>query len=253
MRVLHGGDRAEAENRETVAGRDFALAISASFGLLAAVFTMVIVSGPFSISVQQRRREIALLRAVGASHGTVRGMVCGEALILASVGTLLGGPLGLLLAEPMREVLVSAGILPAQLSLSRSLLPLLAAAILSLIGVQAAALMAVRRASRIRPVEALREADAPPQGVSGWRTLGGVLVLVLVLVLVVGVVLTLRNQSEGGAEPERRRDSSRNSGRPMEPGPAGCADEDPITLTAGPVPGYMGRRAGSISARASCS
>ena len=105
VRVLHGGDRAEAENRETVAGRDFALAISASFGLLAAVFTMVIVSGPFSISVQQRRREIALLRAVGASRGTVRGMVCGEALILASVGTLLGGPLGLLLAEPMREVL----------------------------------------------------------------------------------------------------------------------------------------------------
>ena len=51
--------------------------------------------------------------------------------------------------------------------------------------------MAVRRASRISPVEALREADAPPQGVSGWRTLGGV------LVLVVGVVLTLRNQSEG--------------------------------------------------------
>ncbi|MGW3951842.1 FtsX-like permease family protein [Streptomyces sp. NPDC004752] len=185
VRALYGDDKGEAEGQEAVAGRDFALAVSASFGLLAALFATIIVIGPFTIAVQQRRREIALLRAVGATHGTVRGMLCGEALILTCAGVVIGGPLGLLLSGPVRGLFVSAGVLPAGLTLVRGPLPVLAAGALSLVGTQAAALLAARRAVRIRPVEALREADRAPRRMSVVRVVAGI------LALAAGVVFTL--------------------------------------------------------------
>ncbi|MCN9239968.1 FtsX-like permease family protein [Streptomyces sp. RY43-2] len=185
-RVLHGDDKGEAEGQEVVEGRDFALAVSASFGLLAALFATVIVIGPFTIAVQQRKREIALLRAVGATHGTVRGMLCGEALILTFAGVVIGGPLGLLLTGPVRGLFVSVGVLPSGLTLVRGPFPVLAAGMLTLVGTQAAALLAARRAVRIRPVEALREADRAPRRLSDVRVVAGI------LALVAGVVFTLK-------------------------------------------------------------
>ncbi|MCP9211616.1 ABC transporter permease [Streptomyces sp. NEAU-Y11] len=187
VRVLYGSDKGEAEGREIVQGRDFALAVSASFGLLAALFATVIVIGPFTIAVQQRRREIALLRAVGATRGRVSALLCGEALALTCVGVVVGGPLGLLLAGPVRDLFVSMGVLPAGLTLVRGPLPILAAALLSLVGTQAAALLAIRGAVRIRPVEALREAERPPGRMSVVRVLAGV------LTIAAGIVLTLRS------------------------------------------------------------
>ncbi|MGK5558832.1 ABC transporter permease, partial [Actinomadura kijaniata] len=84
-RVLTGQDRALLDptresdeqarnNANTIVG------IAAGFAVFIAVF---VVSSTFALAVARRRREFALLRTAGATPGQVRGMLYGEAGIVA--------------------------------------------------------------------------------------------------------------------------------------------------------------------------
>lgn len=66
-------------------------------GLLAAavVIALIGVANTLSLSVIERRRESATLRAIGLSKGQLRGMLAVEGLLIALVGALLGVLLGL--------------------------------------------------------------------------------------------------------------------------------------------------------------
>lgn len=65
------------------------------FAAIAMVVGIIIISNTFTILVTQRRRQIALLRAVGASTGQVRGRLILEALVIGLVGSLMGLLLGM--------------------------------------------------------------------------------------------------------------------------------------------------------------
>ncbi len=67
--------------------QEFVVALVALLGVVSALL----------ISVLQRRRELGLLRAVGASRGQVLGSVLAEAALMGLVGAILGLVLGLLL------------------------------------------------------------------------------------------------------------------------------------------------------------
>ncbi|WP_406293459.1 ABC transporter permease [Embleya sp. NBC_00888] len=176
IRVLSGAGIGEAEHREAVEGRDFALAVSASFGSAAALFAVFVVTGPLLVSVTRRRREIALLRAVGATAGQIRRMIAGEVLILTVVGVALGGLVGLLGCGAVADLFIRVGVLPTGLTVVRGPLPVLAALLLGVVGTQLAALFAARRAGRIKPAQALREAVVRPGRMSLARIGSGVLV-----------------------------------------------------------------------------
>ncbi|MFC7878570.1 ABC transporter permease [Isoptericola sp. NPDC057391] len=66
-------------------------------GLLAAavVIALIGVANTLSLSVIDRRRESATLRAIGLSKGQLRGMLAVEGLLIALVGAVLGVLLGL--------------------------------------------------------------------------------------------------------------------------------------------------------------
>ncbi|MFE5307710.1 ABC transporter permease [Isoptericola sp. NPDC056605] len=66
-------------------------------GLLAAavVIALIGVANTLSLSVIERRRESATLRAIGLSKGQLRGMLAVEGLLIALVGAVLGVLLGL--------------------------------------------------------------------------------------------------------------------------------------------------------------
>lgn len=68
------------------------------FAGIALVVGMIIISNTFTILVTQRRRQIGLLRAVGASTGQVRGRLITEALLIGLIGSLIGVALGLAVA-----------------------------------------------------------------------------------------------------------------------------------------------------------
>ena len=76
----------------TIADRWFGLVY-----LQIAVAVLVAVLGIFNaltVSITDRKRELGVLRAVGGSHGQIRGTIWLEAISVAAIGLVVGGVLG---------------------------------------------------------------------------------------------------------------------------------------------------------------
>jgi putative ABC transport system permease protein len=116
-----------------------------------------IISNTFAMSVQQRMREFALLRAIGASPGQVFGSILIQAALVGLAGSTLGIAAGLGLVSLVRIAVGQIG-----MNLSGSI-PLDAGTVVAsllvgtLVSIAAAALPA-RRAALTPPVEAMRDA-----------------------------------------------------------------------------------------------
>jgi putative ABC transport system permease protein len=129
-----------------------------SFMLATVAFVVVYsVATTFSMSVALRRRELGLLRATGATPRQVRRLVLREALVLTTAAAGLGGVASLAVGPALGTWLVRNQLVP-----SLHVAPRLEAIAIAVAGVQLAAIagawVAARRASRVRPAEALSEA-----------------------------------------------------------------------------------------------
>lgn len=131
-----------------------------------------LIANTFAIVISQRSRELALLRAAGATARQLHRSVLGEALVVGAVGAVLGTGLGIVAGYGLRGVARAFGVaLPdgGLVVAPRTLLIALA------IGVMVTVLSAVgpaRKAARVAPVEAMRENGAVPPSrrrtVLGW-------------------------------------------------------------------------------------
>src|SRR5262245_14700418 len=74
VRVLTGAKRGQAESLDATLGKEDVIAGLTSFGVLAALVAVFVVASAFSLSVQQRHRELALFRAIGTTPRQVRRM-----------------------------------------------------------------------------------------------------------------------------------------------------------------------------------
>src|SRR5262249_12831968 len=74
-RVLAGDARGQAEYPELQNTRQTLIPVTAAFGGLALFIAMFVVASTLGLSIQQREREIALLRAVAATPGQIRRMI----------------------------------------------------------------------------------------------------------------------------------------------------------------------------------
>ena len=97
--VLTGAARGRAEYPELQEAKTKLIAVTASFGGLALFIAIFVVASTMGLSIQQREREIALLRAVAATPGQVRRMIAWEATIIAVVGSAAGSGPGSFLGE----------------------------------------------------------------------------------------------------------------------------------------------------------
>jgi predicted permease len=123
--------------------------LAALFAALAALLTAIGTYGLLSYAVAQRRREIGLRMALGASPRQVRGQFVGLGLRLLIAGTLLGLLGALLTSRALQSVLFGVPALhPAVLGLTAGVM-----GVVSL----AACLVPSLRASRISPAEALAD------------------------------------------------------------------------------------------------
>jgi putative ABC transport system permease protein len=151
-----------------------------------------IIVNTFSMLVGQRARELALLRAIGATRAQVMRTVLGEAVVIGVVGSVLGIALGMLIAagaEAAIRTLLSTDIgsdlplHPATVALS-----VLVGVVVTIVS----AVLPARRASRVAPVAAMRGDAGSVAGGLGKRGRVG-LVLLVAGAAVLGVAVTRAN------------------------------------------------------------
>ncbi|MDL4773075.1 ABC transporter permease [Actinomadura xylanilytica] len=179
LTVATGPARGDAEDVAVSAARPDILQLGASIGGVAVMTALVVVGGLIALSVRERSREFALLRAIGATPWQVRRRLLRETLAAGLPAALIGGVLSLALGAGMHAAMVHKGVLPDGFDLSLSPLPALAAFGVTLLAALLTALAASLRTSRIRPVQALGEAAVDPAGLPRWRAVTGVVFLIL--------------------------------------------------------------------------
>lgn len=132
-----------------------------------------LIANTFTIVVAQRTRELALLRAAGATGRQVRRLLRGEALVVGVTGSAIGTVLGIGAAAALRGLMSGAGAdLPSGPPVIRAGSLLLAFGI-GVVVTFVAAIAPSRRAGRVSPLEAMRTAAAVTvagraRRVTGW-------------------------------------------------------------------------------------
>ncbi|MCE1174956.1 MAG: ABC transporter permease [Propionibacteriales bacterium] len=161
-----------------------------AFGAVAVVVGMITIANTFSITLAQRRRQIGLLRAVGASGGQVRARFFAEATLLGLVGALLGLALGIGLASGL-----SAWSTALFWGLALPWWQLAAAVGIGVLATVIAAVVPIVRGTRVMPLEALQ----PALGADERRSWSVARVLTCGLLLVAGGAVASLSLSIGGS------------------------------------------------------
>ncbi len=138
-------DEVEADVRAMYASAyELSDMVKAVAALVVFLFVMIVMI----IAVMERRRDIGVLRAIGANRTTIFSMIAIESLILSLMGTLLAGPLWVLI-----RLFVDVGIVSAAEVILSNWLNISLLAILAGLG---ASLLPAWRAVQVDPLEALR-------------------------------------------------------------------------------------------------
>ncbi|MEU8331478.1 ABC transporter permease [Micromonospora sp. NPDC048839] len=185
-RVLTGDARGALEPRNDARTRWIGMQVLTATAALAGFVTIFVVASTFAFTIAQRRRELGLLRAVGATGRQVRRMVSVDALVVGASAGLVGLLVGAALAPVLGRLLVEVGFEPSTFRVRYTPWPI----VLSLVAGPVIALLAVwsasRRAARVRPLEALREAAVEQRPIGRLRVATGALLVAAGVALSVG-------------------------------------------------------------------
>ncbi len=138
--------------RETMFSVEQGMTFAAVLILVLAAFMIL---NTFLMNVSERRRQLAILRAIGATRGQVIGLILGEGLLIGVVGTVLGIPLGLISAHYLTKAMAAifmAKLPPVQIAMT----PFIVAAALGPGLAAIATYVPARIAGAISPLEGLR-------------------------------------------------------------------------------------------------
>lgn len=177
--VATGAGRGDVENPEVAAARLDLIGVCASIGGVALLVVLLIVTGLLDTSVRDRTRELAVLRAIGATPRQVRRVIVRETLKVAVPASLVGGLLSLGLGTLLHRFMAEQGVLPQQLGLALGPFPVVGALALTVLTAVGSAWLAARRVSRIRPAQAVSETSAEPTRLPRWRVITGLVLLVV--------------------------------------------------------------------------
>ena len=136
-----------------------------------------IIWNTFTMTVTQRSREIALLRAIGATRRQVLRALLIEALVLGAAASAIGLGLGVLVARGLRLLMDAVGFSLPSTSLQVEPRTIWVSLLVGTLITVAAALVPARRATKVLPVEALRESTPGAEKPSRRRAFIGLAVL----------------------------------------------------------------------------
>lgn len=131
----------------------------------------------FSIVVAQRMRELALLRAVGASRPQVIRSVLGESLLVGLVASVAGLGVGVALAVGLKSLLAVLGFAIPASGLVVTQRTVVASIVVGVAISLCAALVPAWKAGKVAPVKALREVEVDEETRAVRRAVSGAAVL----------------------------------------------------------------------------
>ena len=183
--TLVGDERGRAELREATATSVNVVSLAGVFSAFALLVSVFGVASMLGLSISQRQKELALLRAIGSTPRQVRRLILRETLVLSLVATAAAVLPGQLLGKLVFGFLADQGIATAGVAFHQGWIPTVVAMVVAIAAALGGALGAGRRAARVKPSQALSEAALDGRLISGWRALAG-------LILVgAGVALTI--------------------------------------------------------------
>jgi len=133
--------------------------LTSAFALFIGLF---IIFNTFSIAVVQRRKEIGVLRTLGATQGQIRALFLGESVVIGLIGSGAGVGFGLLIARAMASFIGSYlgevyGVAQKTDEITTNPQLLLIALAMGIATSVLAALLPARDAARVDPVLALQK------------------------------------------------------------------------------------------------
>ncbi|WP_275745944.1 FtsX-like permease family protein [Nocardioides sp. YIM 152315] len=188
LEAVTGDDAADESASDLLQAISFLTTFLLIFAGISLVVGAFLIVNTFSILVAQRSRELALLRALGASKRQVTWSVQLEAFVLGVVGATVGLGLGVLLAMGIRALFANFGLDLSGQPLIFAPRTFVASYAVGVVVTMAAAWLPARRTGRIAPVQALRDDVALPESTLHRRMwVGAALVVVGLGVLWLGL------------------------------------------------------------------
>ncbi|MGI8329597.1 FtsX-like permease family protein [Actinomadura scrupuli] len=175
--VSAGSRRGRAEFIAARPAGEVLIVMSAVFGGLAIMVVVFVVASTLGLSVQQRQREMALLRIIGTTPGQLRRMVLGEAVVVSVLAVASAQAFGARAGRALFDRLTEHGVAPAELAFRQGWIPAGTGAGVGLLTAVVAALIASRAAATARPAETLTEASLQDRPLGWPRLLCGLICL----------------------------------------------------------------------------
>jgi putative ABC transport system permease protein len=183
------GKQLAADNTASIKkGLSFVNYIFLGFAGVALFVGIFLILNTFSIIVAQRTRELALMRAIGASRRQMVGSVLFEATVIGLVASVVGLGAGIGVGSLIAYVFANAG--SGGLHLAGIGVPpsaVIAAFAVGLLVTLVAAMVPALRASRVPPVAAMRDAATADRPLTRVTIIGSVVTAIGAAVLTLGL------------------------------------------------------------------
>ena len=174
-----------AETQDDLAERfRFFRVVLLVFAVLAVVVGAFVIYTSFSFIVAQRQRQIALLRAIGASRRQILGSVVVESLAVGVAASIVGYLFGLGLAAVLSRLIVDES---AQVTVRPASMAL--ALVVGVVVTLGSAVIPAWRAANIPPVAAILDVAVDTSHRSRARLVGGLVVLAAGIVALLIVLM----------------------------------------------------------------
>lgn len=187
--AVTSADLTQQQSKQTRDALQFFTTFLLVFAVVSLVVGAFLIWNTFSVLVAQRTRETALLRAVGAKRSQVMGGLVVEALIVGIVSSAAGLGVGIGLAAGLRALLGAIGVDLPTTSMAIETRTVVVTFAVGVLVTLVSAVLPARRATKVPPIAALREATPAEKAPSRWRTLVGCVLTALGVAGLVGGAL----------------------------------------------------------------
>lgn len=186
--VQTGAEAADEAATEITDALSFFNVLLLVFAFVALFVGSFLILNTFSMLISQRTRELALLRAVGATRGQVTRAILAEALAVGLVSSVLGCILGIGVVYLLRWFFASFGLDLGSTPLQLEPRTFATGIFVGVVFTAVAAWFPARRASKIPPVAALRDdATLPSKALTVRAIVGAVLITAGAIAMTAGV------------------------------------------------------------------